>query len=272
MNIKNRIIPLILASLLATLLLSTTILAKPPGPVLTTEVQGSDCSGSVDPTGGIYKKNNMVPIEAIADTGCRFDRWEGDLSGSVNPTTIRMTSNKLVIAIFVVDGALQKYTLTTAVTGLGAVVPVGGTYSADTIIDLQATPQSGWEFDHWEDDLFGSSNPATITMDANKYVTAVFSNGTVPPPPSKKEVVGYFIQWGVYRRDYHVKNIVSSGSADTLTVINYAFAGINNNLKCEILDSFADYNKRYDADESVDVIADTVEQSLKGNFNQLKKL
>ena len=108
-------------------------------------------------------------------------------------------------------------------------------------------------------------------MDKDKHITAVFSYGTSPPPPDK-EVIGYFIQWGVYRRDYHVKNIVTSGSADKLTVINYAFAGIGDDLKCEILDPYADYNKRYDADESVDGVADTVAQPLKGNFNQLKKL
>jgi len=271
-NIKNTIIPLILVSLLAALLLPTTILAKPPGPVLTTEVQGSECSGSVDPAGGTYKKNNMVPIEAIADTGCRFDRWEGDLSGSTNPTTIRMTSNKHVIAFFVQDGVVHEYTLTTDITGDGTVSPAGGTYQANISVVLNAIPRSEWQFDHWEGDLSGNSNPATIIMDADKHVTAVFSDGITPPPPAKKEVVGYFIQWGVYRRDYHVKNIVTSGSADTLTVINYAFAGIGDDLRCEILDSFADYNKRYDGDDSVDGVADTVEQTLKGNFNQLKKL
>jgi chitinase len=85
-------------------------------------------------------------------------------------------------------------------------------------------------------------------------------------------VVGYFIQWGIYGRDYLVKDVVAAGAADTLTAINYAFAGISDNLTCTSLDTFADWGKRFDASESVDGIGDTVTQPLKGNFNQLKKL
>jgi len=57
-----------------------------------------------------------------------------------------------------------------------------------------------------------------------------------------------------------------------LTAINYAFAGISDNLSCTSLDTFADWGKAFDANESVDGAADAVSQPLKGNFNQLKKL
>ena len=40
--------------------------------------------------------------------------------------------------------------------------------------------------------------------------------------------VGYFVQWGVYGRNYHVKNIETSGSASKLTHINYAFGNVTN--------------------------------------------
>ena len=40
---------------------------------------------------------------------------------------------------------------------------------------------------------------------------------------SRAEVVGYFIQWGIYGRGYFVKDVATSGSADKLTAINYAF-------------------------------------------------
>ena len=39
--------------------------------------------------------------------------------------------------------------------------------------------------------------------------------------------VGYFAQWGVYGRGYQVKQIDTSGVADELTHINYAFANIH---------------------------------------------
>jgi chitinase len=146
------------------------------------------------------------------------------------------------------------------------------------IITVEATPYSDWAFDHWEGDLSGTSNPTTVRMTSDKNVTAVFVSNSQPPPEPppnvehEREVIGYFIQWGIYRRDYLVKDIVDMGAADDLTVINYAFAGIADDLTCTSLDTFADWGKRFDASESVDGVEDTVSQALKGNFNQLKKL
>ncbi|WP_030762219.1 glycoside hydrolase family 18 chitinase [Streptomyces griseus] len=94
--------------------------------------------------------------------------------------------------------------------------------------------------------------------------------GTTPPPP-KAVKMGYFTNWGVYGRNYHVKNIVTSGSASKITHINYAFGNVQGG-KCTIGDSYADYDKAYTADQSVDGVADTWDQPLRGNFNQLRKL
>lgn len=245
-----------------------TFSAKPIGPELTVAVEGE---GSVEPSGGVYKKNNMVTLTATAATNWVFDHWEGDLTTTANPTTIRMTSDKHVVAVFVEKGTVEEYTLTTAVYGQGSITPPGGDYVPWSNVEVTATPSEGWVFDSWSGNLSGNINPATITMDENMHVIANFTEEG-SPPLLDKEVVGYFTQWGVYRRNYHVKNIAASGSANTLTAINYAFAGIGDDLTCQSLDPYADYNKRYDADESVDGIADTVSQPLKGSFNQLKKL
>ena len=84
--------------------------------------------------------------------------------------------------------------------------------------------------------------------------------------------LGYFVQWGVYQRNYHVKNIQTSGSADKLTHINYAFGNVTNG-QCAIGDAYADYDKFYDAASSVDGTSDTWDAgALRGNFNQLRKL
>ncbi|MEU8568200.1 glycoside hydrolase family 18 protein [Streptomyces pathocidini] len=85
------------------------------------------------------------------------------------------------------------------------------------------------------------------------------------------KVVGYFTEWGIYDRNYHVKNVETSGSAGKLTHINYAFGNVTGG-KCAIGDAFADYDKAYTADQSVDGVADTWDQPLRGNFNQLRKL
>ncbi|WP_093287622.1 glycosyl hydrolase family 18 protein [Pseudoxanthomonas sp. CF125] len=99
-----------------------------------------------------------------------------------------------------------------------------------------------------------------------------------------KRVLGYFTQWGIYGRNYRVKNIDTSGSAAKLTHINYAFGNVRNNI-CEVGltipsnestgaggDAFADYTKAFSAAESVSGAADTWDQPLRGNWNQLKQL
>ncbi|MFG3253043.1 glycosyl hydrolase family 18 protein [Streptomyces sp. NPDC048172] len=97
------------------------------------------------------------------------------------------------------------------------------------------------------------------------------TGGGDPNPPGDKVKMGYFTNWGVYQRNYHVKNLVTSGSADKITHINYAFGNVQGG-KCTIGDSYADYDKAYTADQSVDGKADTWDQPLRGNFNQLRKL
>jgi chitinase len=86
------------------------------------------------------------------------------------------------------------------------------------------------------------------------------------------KVLGYFVEWGVYGRNYHVKNIVTSGSAAKLTHLNYAFGNVTNG-QCAIGDSYADYDKFYDAASSVDGKSDTWDAgALRGNFGQLRRL
>jgi chitinase len=87
-----------------------------------------------------------------------------------------------------------------------------------------------------------------------------------------KRLVGYFVEWGVYARNYQVKNIVTSGSASKLTAIEYAFGNVTNG-QCAIGDSYADYDKFYDAASSVDGVSDTWDTgALRGNFGQLRRL
>ncbi|MET7512303.1 glycoside hydrolase family 18 protein [Streptomyces sp. NPDC005480] len=102
--------------------------------------------------------------------------------------------------------------------------------------------------------------------------TAAAQNDAGPQQAAAgSKVVGYFTEWGVYDRNYHVKNIETSGSADKLTHINYAFGNVTGG-KCAMGDSYAATDKAYTADQAVDGVADTWDQPLRGNFNQLLKL
>ncbi|MGW5656518.1 glycosyl hydrolase family 18 protein [Streptomyces humi] len=102
---------------------------------------------------------------------------------------------------------------------------------------------------------------------------AVHTTGgtTTPPTTGSKVKLGYFTEWGIYGRNYQVKNLVTSGSAAKITHINYAFGNVTNG-QCAIGDAYADYQKTFTADQSVSGVADTWDQPLAGNFNQLREL
>src|SRR3979490_3154674 len=88
---------------------------------------------------------------------------------------------------------------------------------------------------------------------------------------SRKKVVGYFPQWGIYS-GYFVKNMITSGSAPILTQVNYAFANVQNN-QCTSFDAWADYQVPFAAGEAVNGEADVDEpNALLGNFHQFAEL
>jgi chitinase len=128
--------------------------------------------------------------------------------------------------------------------------------------------------------LFAIGSAILAALTAATLATAPASAGPVAQPapgdvsiaaPGGK-VLGYFAQWGVYARNYHVKNIHTSGSASKLTHINYAFGNVQGG-QCVLGDTYADYDKFYDAASSVDGVADTWDAgALRGNFGQLKRL
>ncbi len=68
------------------------------------------------------------------------------------------------------------HSLTVNVTGGGYVtrLPDTSDYRHNTIVTLTAVPDPHWAFERWSDDLGGTDNPATLVMDGDKTVTAVF--------------------------------------------------------------------------------------------------
>jgi chitinase len=119
----------------------------------------------------------------------------------------------------------------------------------------------------------------TLTL-ACLLASFAFAPATLAAPHSHradgKQVVGYFIEWGIYGRNYLVKNIVTSGSADKLTVINYAFGNVapdaTGQVVCKLGDEWADYQKPWAADQSVTGQEVTWPNPILGNFQQLKAL
>jgi chitinase len=169
----------------------------------------------------------------------------------------------------------------------GYEIHVGGTLAAfatgtsGTVTGL--TPSTPYTFtvrakDNF-DNLSGVSNTVNVTTDD------VVGGGSFAR-------VGYFVQWGIYGRQYFVRNLDMSGAAAKLTHINYAFANLDPvNLTClngvtrgttanpqdpdqgtGAGDADADYGRPFAGAQSVDGVADTGFERLRGNYNQLRKL
>jgi chitinase len=104
----------------------------------------------------------------------------------------------------------------------------------------------------------------------------------------------YYDQWSVYQNAFYLRNLDTEGIAGKLNFLIYDFENIDpTNLTCfeatkatdpdpggesdpnagdGAEDSFADYQKSFDATTSVSGVADTFNQPIVGNFNQLKEL
>ncbi|MFD8210521.1 glycoside hydrolase family 18 protein [Streptomyces sp. NPDC059695] len=113
--------------------------------------------------------------------------------------------------------------------------------------------------------------------DANSRAphTSASSHATAHTPALKR--VGYFTQWGIYGRNFQVKDLETSGTAAKLSHINYAFGVVGADGRCAVggvpgSDSWADYVRPVDAANSVDGTGDTADQRLAGNFNELREL
>jgi chitinase len=103
-------------------------------------------------------------------------------------------------------------------------------------------------------------------------VPAQAATGRTPGGEDRFKRVAYFIQWGVYGRNYHVRDMDVSGAAKKLTHINYAFGNVGTEGTCVSFDAWADWQRPVPAEQSVDGVADAAGQALNGNLNQLKKL
>jgi len=221
---RHALIPTTVAFLAASLLSLSAVAGPPLYTITPTAVPDGWGTVTLDPQKDGYQKNNIVALTAVPGGDNCFTGWSGDLSGTQNPITLRVSGNHLVTANFAAGDACGG--------GSGG----GGS---------------------------GGSGGGTEPI-------------PVPPPagvlPSQGMIVGYFAQWTIYRRGYLPRDVFTSGSLEKLNVINYAFAAPDESDKCASLDTFADWGKRFDESESVDGIADTVSQPLKGNFNQLIKL
>ena len=110
-------------------------------------------------------------------------RWTNIQPGSDGDFKVRTEANSGYYgygpSVFMLkeEASGPQYTLTVN-SGAGGTVtrnPDQVSYSQGQQVTLTAVPNTGYEFTSWGGDLSGSNNPTTITMDANKSVSAAFN-------------------------------------------------------------------------------------------------
>ena len=81
-----------------------------------------------------------------------------------------------IYATYSTGTATTGYTLTTSATnGTITRTPNKTSYTSGETVTLQAVPNTGYTFSGWSGALTGTTNPATLVMNANKSVTANFT-------------------------------------------------------------------------------------------------
>lgn len=102
---------------------------------------------------------------------------------------------------------------------------------------------------------------AAIAMTSAELVI-LDNDATDPPPPpgagGDKKVIGYFPEWGVYSRDYHMTDI----PAESMTHIIYSFNTLSPEGDIGFHDTYAALEKAYPTD--------AWDQPVRGNMNQMR--
>ena len=161
-------------------------------PVTYTLSISSTAGGSVATPGVgtfIYPVGMVVSLVAIPATGYRFLNWAGDVGTIANvnaaATTITMNADYSIMANFEAIPSVQ-YDLTISSTAGGDVtVPGEGTFTYDegTVVNLVATPATGYGFVKWGGDVGTIANvnvnaaTTTITMQGDYKISAQFMAG-----------------------------------------------------------------------------------------------
>jgi len=162
----KRKLPLLFTSMVICLVL---ILTSCTGGQLSTSVTPSG-GGTISPASGTFQ--GKVTLVATPAQYYEFSGWAGAASGTTNPLTLTMNSDKQIVAQF----TKIRYTIqvTSNIPNGGTISPSSGTYDAGTSIIINATPANGYQFLKWGGDATGNTNPLNTLINANKVITANF--------------------------------------------------------------------------------------------------
>ena len=193
---------------------SGTVTSSPPGINC-----GSDCTESYDAGTG-------VTLTATPEQGASFAGWSGACSGSAMTCTLTMNGSRSVTATFTKKPVLTvsksgngQGTVTSSPAGINCGGDCNEPYAQGTSVTLTADPAPDSTFGGWTGACGGSGLTCSVTMDANRSVTATFTlkqyTLTVTPTGAGK-VTGDGIDCGTNTTN-DCTEIYNSGTSVTLT-------------------------------------------------------
>ena len=171
---------------------------------LSTSISGS---GTVNPSNGTYESGTVVSVSATPSSGYTFSGWSGDASGTTNPLSITMNSNKSITATFTQttspatlvkhgEGSSSQtitlgesivsfyYSWTNATTVSVSGMPSGITTAIDNsaqTVTFSGTPTEIGTFNYTVTTVGGSTNVSasgTITVNGNNITLTIQENET----------------------------------------------------------------------------------------------
>lgn len=137
-------------------------------------INAAEGSVTCDPSKSEYPYGTTVALHVTANSGYRFTNWSGDLSGSDNPATIPMDSDKVVTANFII---LRNLVISATAGGV-VTSPGEGTFVHDdgTAVSLEAQAHPLFKFVGWRGGIFTDTTPYPLAMDADYNIEACFES------------------------------------------------------------------------------------------------
>tara|TARA_X000000368_G_C23051412_1_gene721588 strand:- start:751 stop:2352 length:1602 start_codon:yes stop_codon:yes gene_type:complete len=126
-----------------------------------------------------YDTGTIVELTASPKAGWIFKEWSGSMIGTTNPQQITLDKAKSVTATFIEKNEFELKIVNDGQGSVAKKVIKAGTaakYTDGSIIELTATPLSGWQFEKWSGGAGGTNNPVQVTINSNTTVIAVYKN------------------------------------------------------------------------------------------------
>jgi uncharacterized repeat protein (TIGR02543 family) len=185
---------------------------------------------------GPYDAGTSVTVTATADSALyEFTSWSGDATGTANPLTVTMDSDKDITANFILIGTGFTLNLN-AVNGTVLADPIKTTYNDGDIVILTPEADPNYVFDSWSGDATGNNDPLTVTMDADKNITASFllaaATGSYPAGVNLRSAADFAILGGSGVSNTGVSTMIIGdvGSFPTATINGLLPANVNGTL------------------------------------------